>query len=220
MKTQKGFTLVEIAIVLVIVGLLLGGVLKGSELIENARVRNVIQQTEEMQAAVFAFQDRFSALPGDISNASNLIGGTAVDCSTACDNGLIQQFQNSSLVTNHLSAAGFFSGETSNTELGNANAYIAAAPKTAYGGAVLVAFWNEFNTAPGVRSTTAQNGVYTGRSIPASAAAEIDRKTDDGNPYTGSFRTAWQTRNSGQCSNANGWLGADGGSDCGGVTLY
>ena len=58
---QKGFTLVEIAIVLVIIGLLLGGILKGQELISNARVRNVADQVNAVKAAYFAFQDRYRA---------------------------------------------------------------------------------------------------------------------------------------------------------------
>ncbi|MDP3686236.1 MAG: prepilin-type N-terminal cleavage/methylation domain-containing protein, partial [Sulfurimicrobium sp.] len=56
---QQGFTLIEIAIVLVIIGLLLGGVLKGQELINNARVRNIINQQDGIKAAYFGFQDRY-----------------------------------------------------------------------------------------------------------------------------------------------------------------
>src|ERR1700712_2229391 len=62
---QRGFTLVEIAIVLVIIGLLLGGVLKGQSLIDSAKVKNIIQQSNSLSAAVNAYQDKFHALPGD-----------------------------------------------------------------------------------------------------------------------------------------------------------
>ncbi len=62
---SKGFTLIEIAIVLVLIGLLLGGVLKGQELITSARVRNLISQQDGIKAAFFGFQDRYRALPGD-----------------------------------------------------------------------------------------------------------------------------------------------------------
>src|SRR5215510_8766093 len=71
---SKGFTLIEIAIVLVIIGLLLGGVLKGQELITGARVRNLISQQDGIKAAFFGFQDRYRALPGDYASASGANG--------------------------------------------------------------------------------------------------------------------------------------------------
>ena len=70
MYKSRGFTLIEIAIVLVIIGLLLGGVLKGQELITGARVRNLISQQDGIKAAFFGFQDRYRALPGDYAAAT------------------------------------------------------------------------------------------------------------------------------------------------------
>ncbi|HNG59525.1 MAG TPA: prepilin-type N-terminal cleavage/methylation domain-containing protein, partial [Cellvibrionaceae bacterium] len=62
---QAGFTLVEIAIVLVIIGLLLGGVLKGTELIENSKVKRAVNELNSITAALYAYQDRYQRLPGD-----------------------------------------------------------------------------------------------------------------------------------------------------------
>lgn len=62
---QSGFTLVEIAIVLVIIGLLLGGVLKGQELIENSRIKSIVNDMKAIQAAYNGYIDRYKALPGD-----------------------------------------------------------------------------------------------------------------------------------------------------------
>ena len=75
MRTQKGFTLIEIAIVLVIIGLLLGGVLKGQELINTARVRALNNTVDGITAAWFSFQDRYRAFPGDYLDAQ-------INCST------------------------------------------------------------------------------------------------------------------------------------------
>ena len=73
MKTskQKGFTLVEIAIVLVIVGLLIGGVLKGQEMITNAKLKRVESDNAGLAAAIISYQDRYLQLPGDDSDAES-----------------------------------------------------------------------------------------------------------------------------------------------------
>ena len=64
-RGNKGFTLVEIAIVLVIIGLILGGVLKGQEIIQNAKDKRLKSDVDGLQAAVFSYQDRYDYLPGD-----------------------------------------------------------------------------------------------------------------------------------------------------------
>ena len=69
-RKQSGFTLVEIAIVLVIIGLLLGGILKGQELINSARVRNLADTTTGIQAAYYGFIDRYRRVPGDLELGS------------------------------------------------------------------------------------------------------------------------------------------------------
>lgn len=74
---QSGFTLVEIAIVLVIVGLLLGGVLKGQELITSGKAKALYADKTAIQTAVNTYQDRFRALPGDDGAASGRFTGLA-----------------------------------------------------------------------------------------------------------------------------------------------
>jgi prepilin-type N-terminal cleavage/methylation domain-containing protein len=72
---QAGFTLVEIAIVLVIIGVLLVGVLQGQEMIENSKVKSLANDMKAMQAAYNGYVDRYKAIPGDESTAVMLNRG-------------------------------------------------------------------------------------------------------------------------------------------------
>ena len=218
MKRQSGFTLIEIAIVLVVVGLLLGGVLKGQQLIDNAKVRNTISRMDELKAAVYGFQDRYKALPGDSSTAAASVGGIAVNCTWQCNNGLISPWRNTSLVTNHLSAGGFYSGNFATAET-NATPTALNAPTNPWGGAMFVAFWNQFNVN-NAASPQSANGIYTGRSLPSTALAEIDRKIDDGFPQSGTFRSGWPLLATAGCVNGNAWVINNSRADCSGVNLY
>ncbi len=86
LKKQTGFTLVEIAIVLVIVGLLIGGVLKGQEMITNAKLKRIESDSAGLAAAMFSYQDRYLQLPGD-DNAAEARFSVYVDTDLANGNG-------------------------------------------------------------------------------------------------------------------------------------
>jgi prepilin-type N-terminal cleavage/methylation domain-containing protein len=83
MRAQAGFTLVELAIVMIIIGLLIAGVLKGQALIGNAKVTSQVAQIKSIDAATSTFKDMYAALPGDIANVAarlpNCAGGCAVN---------------------------------------------------------------------------------------------------------------------------------------------
>ncbi len=86
LNTQKGFTLVELAIVMTIIGLLIGGILKGQELMQNARVTATIAQVKAIEAATTTFRDKFEQIPGDMPNASTKLTGCNANCNPLAAN--------------------------------------------------------------------------------------------------------------------------------------
>lgn len=81
--SAKGFTLVELAIVMMIIGFVIGGILKGQELMQNTRVTRTITQVKAFEAALTTFKDKYEALPGDMANAAERIPGC--NASALCD---------------------------------------------------------------------------------------------------------------------------------------
>jgi prepilin-type N-terminal cleavage/methylation domain-containing protein len=84
-KKQAGFTLVELAIVLIIVGLLIGGILKGQELIGNARVAATVSQAKAIDAALSTFYEAYDGVPGDIAAPATRLQGCIGTCNRAGD---------------------------------------------------------------------------------------------------------------------------------------
>ena len=222
-KQQQGFTLIEIAIVLVIIGLLLGGVLKGQELIQNARVRNVIALQDGVKAAYFGFQDRYRGIPGDYTGAAANIPNAGATCPGG-GNSLIDSIAESICAWYHLSRAGFITGNYTGT--GTA-ASATNSPSNPFGGLMQLIFDNVYAN---VGTATNVHNVKTGTNIPATTLAEVDRKIDDGIPDTGSFRFSegWQTSSSacftastaGATPTVGAWSILSTATQCGGVSLF
>jgi len=233
MKKQQGFTLIEIAIVLVIIGLLLGGILKGQELINSARVRNIASQLEGIKIAYLAFQDRYRALPGDMPSATaasslpQVNGAAAPGCGVSgtgnCGNGIMDPSENL-LVWSQLAASGFITGTYNGTvAAGDTGAFLAPAPTTnpvnAFSGYVELV-----NDADYLDLTAATNhtNIKTGGNVPVGILLELDNKIDDGQPETGQFResaNAWDGTTSANCITGTAYNAAINTQNCGGVAL-
>jgi prepilin-type N-terminal cleavage/methylation domain-containing protein len=213
MKKQAGFTLVEIAIVLVIIGLLLGGVLKGQELINSAKVKNFAQDFRNVPLFIYGYQDKYKAIPGDHATASTAVtgatdattptssGGVACASSICRGNGVIDGTWNSTTNTDetflfwqHARLAGLAAGPTN---VADAN-YI---PKNADGGII------------GIESgSAATGGAYISGLTPTylvcssgilgKFAKQLDTTLDDGATDTGSVRAVAMNHTRGNAATA------------------
>jgi prepilin-type N-terminal cleavage/methylation domain-containing protein len=203
-STEAGFTLVEIAIVLVIIGLLLGGILKGQEMITQAKIKNIINDFNGVTVAVTSYQDRYRAIPGDDLNAS--ARWTTQAPASGNGNGVIAGLYNappgagapvsaaeSNLFWQHLRIAGFVPGLTTGAGSGTQ-------PTNAAGGMIGV----ESGT-PGTNGLGFTSLIVCFANLPEKVASAVDGQMDDSNPASGQVRGQLQgTANPPTAINAGG----------------
>lgn len=182
MRQQAGFTLVEIAIVLVIIGLLLGGVLKGQEIITNAKIKNLESDFNGISAAIYSYQDRYRAIPGDDKNTETR-WSTSVKKGNG-DSKIVAKFDSttqddeSRLFWLHLRNAGLVTGSKSNQDQ----------PLNAFGGITGVS--NDSSSAANGGGGTTIPGLFVGfTQIPGNIAVILETQSDDQVPTTGSIRS-------------------------------
>lgn len=189
-QRQSGFTLVEIAIVLVIIGLLLGGVLKGTELIENSKIKRSINDINGISAAYYGYVDRFRQIPGDDGPIASLQARGAnwatITTASAGPNGILAMGGRNAAFNNineqagfwqHLRAAGFLSGDPASTGR-------TALPRNAFNGYTAVSV-NTINGLAGLKVCMSQ--------VSGKAASALDAQLDDGKIGSGIFRSTLTT---------------------------
>lgn len=189
-RNQSGFTLIEIAIVLVIIGLLLGGVLKGQELINSAKVKNLATDFKNIPVFIYGYQDKFKALPGDDAQVVAHVNGTLATTPAGTQgNGVINGNWNSTTATDesflfwqHVRLAGLAPGPTST---GDAD-YI---PKNASSGKIGIQSGSA--TTPPIKDKSGNpiRGSYVicSDGILGKFVQQLDNQMDDGNIGTGSM---------------------------------
>lgn len=183
---HSGFTLIEIAIVLVIIGLLLGGVLKAQEFINQARIKNLSADLSGVSAAVYAYQDRYRALPGDDANAKNRWTAANLTTPATAGNGRVDGIFNSAtlddeskLFWQHLRLSGLIGGDTASQ----------AQPQNAVGGLLGV---QSGAGDPTAGSTQGLIGLVVCQTNLIGRIAEaVDSQIDDGHPNSGAVK-AWK----------------------------
>lgn len=176
LKSVQGFTLIEIAIVLVIIGLILGGILNAQSVIRNAQTKDLIKAVNDMSAGAVQFRDRYGFWPGDLPNAVNHFPVTVP--ATTCNgngNGRVNTAAESICASEELIRAAMLKG-TVGTPI-TVRGITLSVTSPALAGAFTPAL-----PANWVNVVRIQN-------IDCDIALQLDRATDDGNVATGNFRT-------------------------------
>ncbi|MBX2881933.1 MAG: prepilin-type N-terminal cleavage/methylation domain-containing protein [Granulosicoccus sp.] len=212
MLRQHGFTLVELAIVMIIVGLILSGVFKGQSLIDNARVRSISTEISGIRTAWYSFQERYRSLPGDFQNASVQIDSAAAPGN---GNGRIDDSLERAGVWQQLSLTGLIKGsyDGSQSSIGSAEDLECSpqtCPQNPFNGFYKISYGAQ---AVGVDSPAHE--IYTGAQIPVNILSQLDIKLDDGIASSGRFRVHQAFANT--CMRDGNWDLLSENANCAGV---
>ncbi len=202
---EKGFTLVELAIVMTIIGLLTGGILKAQAMINNARITTTIAQVDSYKAALTMFRDKYGQLPGDMSLATTKLPNC--NAANSCSNGdgnseigvpyIIWNSVDSAIDSEnvqfwkHLAMSDLITGINISS---GAREWGATHPVSKFDGGFHAMYagprytprHDNQGTMVVMKSSIAGTTRYSTRgAISAKHAGKIDRKMDDGKPFSG-----------------------------------
>lgn len=186
MKQARGFTLVEMAIVLVVVGLIIGGVLGGQQIMTSARTKTFINDMQAFQAAFQTYSQNYRAVAGDDSNAVGRFGTNV----SANGDGDGRVGITSALTETYNRTGTIASNEESESQL----VWEMLRAATLVKGSGAAQPTNPFNGIYGVQNGAFSDGiplgtnVVCGNQVPGAAALAIDTQMDDGEPESGAVR--------------------------------
>ena len=208
-RVRAGFTMIEMSVVLVVIGLITSGIFVGLELIRSSQLRSVAGEYEQYLHATKQFQDKYTALPGDMSNASSVWSGAhngdgdgRIGSVTDPTAGVTSNNAEWTYAWNHLSGAGLIQGTYTGTSCITLNTCIPASRLPGAGWQILYYLQTADVADPSgehlwgdqyghiLRFGKSSTGTSTLTSIlTPQEARDIDAKLDDGMPGTGIIRS-------------------------------
>ena len=197
-NNKSAFTLIELSIVLVIIGLIVGGVLTGRDLIKAAEIRKGVTELEQMATAVKTFELKYNCVPGDCANSSNLFGNDPVYDGNG--NGFIEGMVEQEMSVRTLITAGLIKGDPIGIVFGSNGSWVSIYNGVGYG-ALYEKICEDSDGAGCDWATYAQtnglvyiwetacpsNNYLSCGGVSSYDAQRIDTKIDDGLPQTGKF---------------------------------
>lgn len=212
MRRSPGFSLLEIAVVLAIIGLLVGGVVAGQDMLRNSKMRSVARDGLMFQTVLGQFRQQYGSLPGDLINAASYFGctncngdGDGVIDNHGADAAIAANRYEDSVVMLHLASAGLIQGAYTGDYVSAAGRYISPTDN-AYAGKIArtsfaIARPDIWGATAGLKGKTAICLSYNNRTMtcvgPQTATNyydlygqdgwSIDSKVDDGSARTGNL---------------------------------
>ena len=231
---QCGFTLVEISLTLIIIAILIGGVMKGWELVQNSRVRSMAATSTSIQSAYFAFLDRYGRVAGDWNAvaAGNAVGQTVNgggNDSGHLDTTPSDPWTESNAFWEQLAKGGFINGIYTGTPGTEPTPVNDLTPLNVFRRPIIIGRTPDFEGAGVVR-----RHIVVGRGTPVGLLRELDTKLDDGKPDRGRVRATVDDGGISVFGGANSWGGREsacvdaapiwnvnaGAKDCNAVLLF
>lgn len=208
MRNNNAFTLIELSVVIVIIGLIVAGIVAGQSLVLQAQLRNVVSEHSGLMQAIQSFRLQYNQFPGDINNAHDYWGSDCAADPDHCngDNNKTIHYHLGLGVDNeglramqHLVLAGLLEGSytgvgvASGSVVGGINAPVSKLRE----GSILIGARAHFITSASIDNKNVRTIILFGKDRPSfhntaamfkvAEASSLDAKIDDGVPLTGQF---------------------------------